>query len=153
MAIKRRIKRQSFGTKTLYELSKSVNKTSLVLKQDLVNATHLAHPVPNAKLALHVDASNFAIGAVLHQIVDGEMQPLCFYSKRMTETQKRYTTYDRELLAVYQAMKYNLFMIEGRECTVYTDHKPLTFAFKPNKSKKSKTVCERRFIFQFNGWF
>lgn len=106
-------------------------------KRDLANATHLAHPLPNAKLTLHVDASNFAVGAVLHQLNEQTLEPLSFYSKKMTDTQKRYSTYDRELLAIYQAIKHNKHMIEGRDCVVYTDHKPLTFAFQQKPEKAS----------------
>jgi len=74
-------------------------------KHDLANVVTLAHPVPNGKLILNVDASNYAVGAALHQLNNGSMEPLGFYSKRMTDTQKKYSTYHRELLAIYQAVK------------------------------------------------
>lgn len=119
-------------------------------KIDIANVALLAHPIPNATLALYVDASNFSVGAVLHQIHNGQFQPLSFYSKRMTDTQKRYSTYDRELLAIFQAIKHNKFMIDGRECIVYTDHKPLTFAFlqKPDKASP-RQARQLDFIGQF----
>lgn len=50
-------------------------------KQQLANATMLAHTAKNAELSLCVDASDIAAGAVLHQIVDGFVQPLGFFSK------------------------------------------------------------------------
>lgn len=105
-------------------------------KHDLATATLIAHPMPDAKLVLHVDASNYAVGAALQQLNNGHLEPLGFYSKRMTDTQKRYSTYDRELLGIYQAIRHFKHMIEGRECTIHTDHKPLTFAFlqKPEKA-------------------
>lgn len=120
-------------------------------KTDLANSTLLAHPIENAAITLHVDASNDAVGAVIHQIINEQLQPLAFYSKRMTETQKRYSAYDRELLAVYQAVKHFRFMLEGREFTIYTDHKPLTFAFhqKPEKSSP-RQVRHLDFIGQFS---
>lgn len=105
-------------------------------KTDLANITYLAHPLSNAQLVLNVDASDFAVGAVLHQINSDQLEPLGFYSKRMTDTQKRYSTYDRELLAIYQSVKHFKYMIDGRNCIIYTDHKPITFAFlqKPDKA-------------------
>lgn len=106
-------------------------------KQALANATTLAHPIPDAKLVLHVDASNFSVGAAIHHVVDGQLEPLGFYSKRMTDTQKRYSTYDRELLAIYQSIKHFKHVIEGRACTILTDHKPITFAFQQNPEKAS----------------
>lgn len=48
-------------------------------KQQLAQATLLAHPSKTAELSLWVDASDIAAGAVLHQIVDGELQPLGFF--------------------------------------------------------------------------
>lgn len=36
-------------------------------KKRLCEATHLSHPSPNATLAVKVDASDFAIGAVIQQ--------------------------------------------------------------------------------------
>jgi hypothetical protein len=36
---------------------------------------------------------------------------------------------DRELLAVYEAMKHFCHMLEARHFTIFTDHKPLIYAF------------------------
>jgi transposase InsO family protein len=40
----------------------------------------------------------------------------------------KYSTFDRELLAVFLAIRYFRFMLEGRHFTIYTDHKPLVGA-------------------------
>lgn len=106
-------------------------------KNDLAKITHLAHPLPDAQIVLNVDASDFAVGAVLHQINNGQLEPLGFYSKRMTDTQKKYSTYDRELLAIYQSVKHFKYMLDGQNCIVYTDHKPIIFAFRQNPDKAS----------------
>lgn len=55
----------------------------------------------------------------------------------MTETQKRYSTFDRELLAIYQSIKYFKYAIDGQNCIIYTDHKPITFAFRQKPDKAS----------------
>jgi hypothetical protein len=52
-------------------------------------------------------------------------------------TQQRYSTYDRELLAAYLSIRYFRHMLEGREFVLFTDHKPLTFAFKQKSEKAS----------------
>lgn len=119
-------------------------------KQDLATATLIAHPLPNAKLVIHVDASNYAVGAALQQLNNGHLEPLGFYSKRMTDTQKRYSTYDRELLGIYQAIKHFRHMIEGRECVIQTDHKPLIFAFQQKPEKASpRQLRQLDYIGQF----
>lgn len=98
-------------------------------KASIVRCTLLAHPVMNAPLALVTDASNSALGAVLQQLVDEVWQPLAFFSKKMNKAQCQYSAYDRELLAVYESVKHFRFMVEGRHFVIYTDHKPITFAF------------------------
>lgn len=49
----------------------------------------------------------------------------------------RYSTYDRELTAIYLAVKHFRYMLEGRLCHIYTDHKPLIFAFNQRPDRAS----------------
>lgn len=106
-------------------------------KNELAKATLLAHPAANAPLVLQVDASDTAVGAALHQIIKGESQPLGFFSRRLTDTEKRYSTYDRELLAAFKGVKHFRHMLEARNFVLLTDHKPLTFAFNQKQDKAS----------------
>jgi transposase InsO family protein len=104
-------------------------------KQSFSTATLLAHPVIGVDLALSTDASDFSIGACLQQRVNNDWQPLAFFSRKLTPAQTKYSAYDRELYAVYAAIKYFRHMLEGQTFFILTDHKPLTFAFaqKPEK--------------------
>ena len=106
-------------------------------KRALAKATLLAHPVPGAPISIVVDASDFAIGGVLQQCVSNAWQPLAFYTKSLTTTERKYSAYDRELYAIYSAIKRFRHMIEGRNFTIFTDHKPITFAFNQNLDKCS----------------
>lgn len=47
-------------------------------------------------LALMVDSSDNALGAVVQQYASGYLQPLEFFAVRLTPTQKNYSTYDRD---------------------------------------------------------
>ncbi|GBM94371.1 Retrovirus-related Pol polyprotein from transposon 17.6 [Araneus ventricosus] len=107
-------------------------------KQALADATLLSHPSPSATLALHVDASDFAIGGALHQVVDSELQPLAFFSRKLNPAESSYSAYDRELLAVYSAIRHFRYILEARQFTVSTDHKPLTYAFRQKNYKCSQ---------------
>ncbi|GFX10143.1 retrovirus-related Pol polyprotein from transposon opus [Trichonephila clavipes] len=119
-------------------------------KQALADAALLAHPSPSAPLALHVDASNYAIGSALHQVVDSELQPLAFFSRKLTSSEKSYSAYDRELLAIYSAIRHFRYMLEARDFTVFTDHKPLTYAFRQKSDKCSpRQIRQLDFISQF----
>ncbi|GFV44939.1 transposon Tf2-11 polyprotein [Trichonephila clavipes] len=119
-------------------------------KQALADAALLAHPSSSAPLALHVDASDYAIGGALHQVVDSELQPLAFFFRKLTSSEKSYSAYDRELLAIYSAIRHFRYMLEARDFTVFTDHKPLTYAFRQKSDKCSpRQIRQLDFISQF----
>ncbi|UYV63773.1 hypothetical protein LAZ67_2005590 [Cordylochernes scorpioides] len=119
-------------------------------KCQLANAALLHHPFPEAPLCLTVDASDFAVGAALHQQVGNNFQPIAFFSRKLDAAQRKYSAYDRELLAVYLAIKHFRHLLEGRQFLVYTDHKHLTYAFKQNLDKASPRQCRHLdFIGQF----
>ena len=100
-------------------------------KEALADFTMLVHPDTEAPLALTVDASDLAVGGVLEQFnkTTSSWEPLGFFSKHLREPEKKYSPYDRELLAIYLAIRHFRDMVDGLPFTVYTDHKPLTFAF------------------------
>jgi len=75
-------------------------------KNSLGRATELAHPDPKAELILTTDASDTAIGAVIEQLGEKGAQPLAFLSKKLRPAQQKYSPYDRELLAIYVAIKH-----------------------------------------------
>ena len=97
-------------------------------KKSLAEATLLAHPHPDAPTSLTTDASDMAIGAVLQQRVDDMWVPLAFFSKKLRPPERKYSAFDRELLALYLATRHFRYFLEGRSFIAFTDHKPLTFA-------------------------
>lgn len=101
------------------------------------NATMLAFPKPNCEISVMVDASDVAIGAVVQQLVQQSWQPLSFFSRKLTSAETKYSVYDRELLAAYAAIKHFKHLVEGRQFILFTDHKPLTFAFYQKSDKAS----------------
>lgn len=102
-------------------------------KQSLCEATLLAHPDCRAKISLTTDASNTAIGAVLQQYKGRSWQPLAFFSRKLSPSQQKYSPYDRELLAIYESIKYFRHMVEATNFVIYTDHKPICFSFHTRK--------------------
>ena len=98
-------------------------------KEALASATMLAHPLTDAPTAVTVDASGVAVGAVLEQLIHGSWQPLAFFSRQLRPAEEKYSAFDRELLALYLAVRHFRYFLEGRNFTAFTDHKPLIFAF------------------------
>ena len=108
-----------------------------LLKNKLCEATELFFPVPGVPLSVTTDASKVAVGACLHQTVNGESQPLAFFSRSMSDCETRYSTFDRELLAVFAAIKKWKHYLSGSVVSVFTDHKPLVGALKNHKERDS----------------
>ncbi|GFW84194.1 retrovirus-related Pol polyprotein from transposon opus [Trichonephila clavipes] len=119
-------------------------------KIDLTEATLLSFPRSGLPLSLCTDASDFAVGAVLQQLENEDWKPIAFYSKKLNETQTRYSTYDRELLGIYLSVKHFKHLLEGNDFVIYTDHKPLTFAFKQKNEKASPRQQQLQYISEFS---
>jgi cleavage and polyadenylation specificity factor subunit 1 len=77
------------------------------------------------------------MGAVLQQLVENAWQPLAFFSKNLNPAQQKYCAYDRELLAIYEAVKHFRHMLEPRHFTIFTDHKPIIYTFQQKRDKCS----------------
>ena len=109
--------------------TKEMEKVFVAAKAALTDNTHLAHPIQKVKLSLAIDASNHHVGAALQQgSPGGEWQPLSFFTRKLNNTETRYSTFNRELLALVAALCHFRFLLEGRKSHVLTDHNPLVFA-------------------------
>ena len=75
-----------------------------------------------------MDASESHVGVVLQQKWEGQLRPLAFFSFKLDNTQRKYSAFDRELLAVCLGIRH--FRWQFEECVFHmlTDQKPLTFA-------------------------
>jgi hypothetical protein len=65
----------------------------------LLAAVPLKHPAPNAELSLAAGASDTHIGGVMQQRSGDLWRLLGFFSRKLTDTEARYLTFDRKLLA------------------------------------------------------
>lgn len=74
--------------------------------------TTLAHPCSGAEIRLITDASDTGMGAAIEQKVENHWKPLGFFSKKFILAQQRYSTYDRELTAIFEAIKYFKYALE-----------------------------------------
>lgn len=68
-------------------------------------------------------------------------QPISFFSKTLKPAETRYSTFDRELLAIYLSIRHFHHYVEGQKFCVLTDHKPLTFlsSFHPGQHSPRQT--------------
>ena len=95
----------------------------------------LVHFDPEKKLVLSCDASAYGLGVVLSLLMeDGAEQPISYASCTLTSAVKKYSQLDKEALAiVYGVTKFHQYLY-GRDFTLFTDHKPLTYLFSSDRA-------------------
>jgi len=121
-------------------------------KTALVAAVPLVHPDNSAEISLATDASATHVGGVLQQREKGSWRPLSFFSKKLSPPELKYSAFDRELLAVYTAVKHFRFVLEGRKFAIFSDHKPLMSALHRSSPPLSARVQRQlAFIAEFTG--
>ena len=109
------------------------------IKDSLASAPVLSHPDLDKPFWLITDASAYCIGAILAQKDDeGKMHPVSFGSSILSETQRRWSTVQRELYAlVHFCEKYSTFLL-NREFHVITDNKSLLHLDKFKATKNDR---------------
>jgi len=77
----------------------------------------LACPDPECQFFLEVNASSFALGAVLFQKEElGQQQDVAYFSKALTAPERNYDIWDHEFLAIVAAFRNWRHLLVG---TIY----------------------------------
>ncbi|UYV79770.1 K02A2.6-like [Cordylochernes scorpioides] len=103
----------------------------LEIKTLLRTAPTLKFFNPNGNLTLSVDASSYALGAVLLQ----NGKPIAYASSALGFTQQNYAQIEKEALAIKFGCDKFHQLIYGKTVDVETDHRPLETIFKKPLSK------------------
>ncbi|GKF98401.1 reverse transcriptase domain-containing protein, partial [Tanacetum coccineum] len=81
------------------------------------------------------DASDFAVGAVLGQRIDGKVKPIYYASKTLNNAQEHYTTTEKELLAVIFSFDMFRPYLVLSKTIIKTDHSALKYLFSKQDAK------------------
>jgi hypothetical protein len=111
----------------------SAQKAFEEIKRCFEGAPVLHHFNPELPIVLETDASGRALAGIISQPEKAEdmkqrhLHPVAFWSRKMTDTETRYPTYDQELLAIVKCFKQWRHYLEGSRylITVMTDHNNL----------------------------
>uniref|UniRef100_A0A1A7ZLV7 Gypsy retrotransposon integrase-like protein 1 n=1 Tax=Nothobranchius furzeri TaxID=105023 RepID=A0A1A7ZLV7_NOTFU len=100
----------------------------------LTHAPVLAFADPTKPYELHVDASFKGLGAVLYQLQEGELRPVAFASRKLSQAEKRYPIHQLEFLSLKWAVvdRFHDYLY-GARFTVRTDNNPLTYVLSTAK--------------------
>ncbi|XP_063334803.1 uncharacterized protein si:ch211-282j22.3 isoform X5 [Pelmatolapia mariae] len=95
------------------------------LRQSLSKSPVLHSPDFERNFILQTDASERGLGAVLLQGPPGERHPVAFISRKLFPREVRYSTIEKEGLAIKWALDSFRYYLLGREFILETDHKAL----------------------------
>lgn len=119
------------------------------LKEIMSSKLLLIYPDFDKPFILTTDASNYAIGAVLTQLVDGHERPIAYLSRTLSKAEEKYSATAKELLAIYFAAKKFRPYLYGKKFTIYTDHEPLTKEIKLTDAT-GRVTRQRLYLEQFD---
>ena len=119
-----------------FVLEKDQQNSFQQAKRALLNTVTLQYPFPTTQIQPNTEASGTHIGAALMQQEKKEQPlfPVAFYSKGLNSAQKKYSTFDRELLAAFLSVKKFRHFLEGRKFQLKTDHWSLIPSLLPEKT-------------------
>jgi len=100
-----------------------------ILKRKITEKPILKLPDFNQPFQVRCDASGTAIGAVLSQ----EDRPVAYFSEKLNESRRKYSTYDKEFYAIIQALKHWRHYLLGNEFVLFTDNVALQYLMQQHK--------------------
>ena len=84
------------------------------LKRVFTTRLVLAAPDLNKEFRVEADASNYATGGVLSMKGSNELwRPVAFISKSLSDTERNYEIYDKEILVVVKCLEAWRHFLEG----------------------------------------
>ncbi|XP_055585046.1 uncharacterized protein LOC129737905 [Uranotaenia lowii] len=134
--------------KAKFKWSEECEKAFQTLKNQLISAPILTTPNYTKPFAVACDASDVAIGAILTQETENGEQVICYFSQKLTPSERKYSVTQRECLAVIRSIEKFRGYLEGSHFTVYCDHSSLSYL----KTMKNPTPLLARWILRLNAY-
>lgn len=101
--------------------SEELQRSFKALKTSLTEAPVLACPDFGERFTLQTDASDIGLGTVLTQQIQGTERVIAYASRRLSAAESRFSTTEKECLAIVWAIRKLRCYLEGNEFDVITD--------------------------------
>jgi hypothetical protein len=109
------------------------------IRNTIARQVLLKYPDFTKPFDIFTDASDYQLGAVISQ----EGWPIAFYSRKLNNAQRNYTTMEKELLSVIETSQHYRHLLLGGTCRFFCDHKNLGFHhFKSERVKRWRSLLE-----------
>ena len=115
-----------------WNFTDEVWKSFNAFKATFTSVPVLVNWEPNKPLIVEMDASNYALGAILSIISDSsDIHPITFHSCTFTSPKQNFNTHDKELLTIFDAFWVWKHYLEGSGTPIdmVTDHKNREYFF------------------------
>ncbi|XP_022897584.1 G-type lectin S-receptor-like serine/threonine-protein kinase LECRK1 [Olea europaea var. sylvestris] len=126
-----------------FHWTRGAAKAFKLVKERMTEAPVMRLPDFSKVFEVECDASGVGIGGVLSQ----DRHPVAYFSKKLNEAKRRYSTYNKELYAVVQALRYWRHYLLPQEFVLYSDHEALRYL---NSQKRLKPEGEKEFATEVN---
>jgi len=106
-----------------FEWNEKANSAFEEIKTRSTQAPVLALPNFDKVFEVECDAFGVGIGAVLSQ----EKRPIAYFSDKLNEAKRRYSTYDKEFYALVRTLEHWRHYLVGAEFILHSGHEALKF--------------------------
>ncbi|GJX74609.1 RNA-directed DNA polymerase [Tanacetum coccineum] len=93
------------------------------IKQQLSSTSVLALPCFHEVFEVECDVFGVGIGAVLSQL----NRLVAYFSEKLNDAKRRYTTYDKEFYAIIRALEHWQYYLISKEFILHSDHEALKY--------------------------
>ena len=137
--------RKSYPERVKWSIEADASFNSV--KRALIDEPILMAPNFNQPFVLQTDASQHGIAGILCQYdANGLLHPVMYASRKLSFAESRYSSIERELLAIVWSLQHYSHIVFGQEITVQTDHQPLRYS--DSLSEKNSRLTRWSLILQ-----